>query len=219
MVAQMVREAVGVFTDTASLEAAVDDLQIAGFDRAHLSLAATRRTIEQRLGHLYERMTEAEDDPDVPRIAFVDIDSRTEGKGAAIAGLGYLGAMAAAGAVIASGGTAAIAALSAAAAGGVGVGAGTALGRYVDRFHTRNLEAQLARGGVLLWALTPTPESEARACEILRGHGAADVHVHALPQPEGTRSDGASAELTWIGKPILENVLRREPSRPSPPRG
>jgi hypothetical protein len=212
----MVREAVGVFTDAAALETAVDDLLIAGFDRAQLSLMATARTVEQRLGHLYERAADAEDDPEVPRIAFVDIDSRSEGKGAAAAGLAYIGAIAAAGVVVATGGTLAIAIVAAAAGGGAGIGLGTVLGRYLDGYHARHLQAQLEHGGILLWVLTPTPATEQRATTILARHGAENIHVHELPQLEPTRIEGVSGELTWFGKPFLDNVLRREPARTKP---
>jgi hypothetical protein len=48
-----VREAVGVFADPAALERAVDELEIASFDRAALSVLATDETIKDRVGHLY----------------------------------------------------------------------------------------------------------------------------------------------------------------------
>ncbi|MGE3740703.1 MAG: hypothetical protein AB7I59_14525, partial [Geminicoccaceae bacterium] len=66
-----VREAVAVFNDVSSLESAVDDLRAAGFDEDQISLLAGHDTVEQTLGHMYERVEEMEDDPSAPRTAFV----------------------------------------------------------------------------------------------------------------------------------------------------
>lgn len=207
MASPMVRETVGAFHAAPDLQKAADELLIAGFDRSYLSLMATCRTVEQKLGHLYDTVAEIEDDPDVPRVAFVGCDSRTEAKGAAVAVLAYIGAIAASGAIVASGGTVALASAAALAAGGAGGALGAALAYRLDRRHARNLEAQLARGGILLWVRTLDAAREDKACAILARNGAADVHVHdvavAEPQPGG----GVSQEMTWIGKPILQNLL------------
>src|SRR5690606_35525505 len=48
-----VRDAVGVFHDEKALQAAVDELLIAGFDRSKLSLLADQDAVERKLGHLY----------------------------------------------------------------------------------------------------------------------------------------------------------------------
>jgi hypothetical protein len=100
-----VREAVGVFHDEKSLQAAVDELLIAGFDRSKLSLLADQHAVEKKLGHLYDKVSDLEEDPAVPSRAFVGVDSRTEAKGAMIGGLAYVGAVASAGLVVASEGT------------------------------------------------------------------------------------------------------------------
>jgi hypothetical protein len=42
------------------------------------------------------------------------------------------------------------------------------------------LDAQLARGGVLLWVRTPDFNAERRALEVLHRH-AAHVHLHVRP--------------------------------------
>jgi hypothetical protein len=99
-----VREAVGVFHDEKSLHVAVDALLIAGFDRSPLSLLAGQRSIEQKLGHRFEKVADLEDEPAVPTTAFVGIDSRREAKGALIGGLFYVGAVASVGINVASGG-------------------------------------------------------------------------------------------------------------------
>jgi hypothetical protein len=175
-----VREAVGVFHHWQNLQAAVDELLAHGFDRAELSLLAGEKTVEKKLGHVYQKVNELEDDAEVPRAAFVGRDSLTEGKTAAIGGLAYVGAVAAVGAVVASGGTLAAAILAALAAGVGGAGIGTALSRMFGRERAQSIETQINKGGLLLWVRTRTPEHEAAAAEILKRHHADDVHVHSV---------------------------------------
>ena len=112
------REAVGIFHDEKSLRSAADALMISGFDRSYLSLLASDKAVDQKLGHHYDRVAELEDDPDVPTQAYVGSDSRVEGQAAVIGGLVYVGAIASIGAIVASGGTATIALIGAMVAGG-----------------------------------------------------------------------------------------------------
>ena len=70
-----VREAVGVFKSAETLQDAIDDLLIAGFDRAQLSLLAAEHTVDEKLGHKYRRVTELEDEAAVPRCCYVSTES------------------------------------------------------------------------------------------------------------------------------------------------
>ena len=45
------REAVGIFHDEKSLRSAADALMISGFDRSYLSLLASDRAVDEKLGH------------------------------------------------------------------------------------------------------------------------------------------------------------------------
>jgi hypothetical protein len=175
------REAVGVFETAEGLEDAIDELLSSGFDRAELSLLANERAVQEKLGHVYQRVEELEDDARAPRTAFVSTESRGDAEGALIGGPMYLGAMLAAGGIVASGGTLAGAFLAAALAGGAGAAAGSAFARLIEYHHADHLAEQLGRGGLLLWVRTRTPEREARAIEILARHSARDVHVHSIP--------------------------------------
>lgn len=193
------REAVGIFHDEKSLRSAADALMISGFDRSYLSLLASDQAVDRKLGHHYERVAELEDDPDVPTQAYVGTDSRVEGQAALVGGLVYVGAIASIGAVVASGGTATLALVGAVVAGGAGGGAlGAVLARLLSKHHAARLETQLQRGGLLLWVRTPDEEHEQRAIEILRQHGAEDVHVHTLPSETTHRTDGVSHELSFM---------------------
>jgi hypothetical protein len=117
----------------------------------------------------------------VPRTAYVSTEAIGDAKGGLISGLDYVGAVAAAGAVVASGGTLAAALGAAALAGDTGGLIGSLLAKLVGGHHARHLQEHIERGGLLLWVRTWKPEDEARATEILTRHSGAQVHVHELP--------------------------------------
>lgn len=202
MAQQLIREAVGVFHESRSFEAAIDELLMAGFDRSLLSLMATAETVERKLGHLYERAEDLADDPLVPRTAFIGHRSRTVLRDAAAAGLAYVGAVAAAGAVVASGGTFAFAIAAAAAAGGAGGAVGLLFGNVLQSRNAHHLAAQLDHGGILLWVRTVAPNWEEKAVAILNRHGATGVHIHDLPEAGEHSKIGVSSDLAWINKPL-----------------
>jgi hypothetical protein len=183
MAEQRVREAVGVFHDEKSLQSAVDELLIADFDRSYLSLLAGNAAVEEKLGHVYEKVAELED------------DSR-----AAYQALAYVGAIGAVGAIVASGGTIAAAILGAVAAGGTGGVIGGYLARFLDQHHATYLQDQLDRGGLLLWVRVPDPEHEQRALDTLKRWSADDVHVHDLPKPEFDYESGLSYDVSFMKK-------------------
>ena len=194
------REAVGLFHDEKTLQSAADELLVSGFNHADLSLLAGHRSVETRLGGMYERVADLEDKPDVAFQAFVDSDSRTEGKGVLVGGLFYIGAVAAAGAIVASGGTVAALILGVAAGGGAGGLVGAALAGFLEKHHAHALQEHLDKGGLLLWVHTPDEAHEKRALEILRRTGAEDAHVHALPKPDYAATGGVSRDLSFIRK-------------------
>ena len=198
MVDTAIREAVGVFHDEKSLQAAVDALLIVGFDRSYLSLLAGQHSIEAKLGHRFEKVSELEDDPEVPTQAYIGTDSRTEGKGVLVGVLFYVGACAAAGAVVASGGTAAAALIAGAVAGGGGGLIGAAFARFLEQRHAHRLQEQLDRGGLVLWVRTPDEEAERRAIAALRANGADDVHMHDLPKPHYAQVGGVSRDMSFM---------------------
>lgn len=199
----MIREAVAVFHDQPVFQAAADDLMNSGFDRSELSLLASHKTVEQKLGHLYEKISELEDDPNVPRVAYSGRDSLTEGRTAIVGGLAYIGAVAAVGAIVASGGTLAAAIAGAVVAGGSGGLLGTFGARWLGRDRATEIQSQIEKGGLLLWVRVRDAEHEQRALEILNRHSAEDVHVHDLPapkDPEGAPLQGFSPD------PFLPNA-------------
>ena len=210
MVRKMTREAVAVFREPRQLQQAVDELMLSGFDRSYLSLMATADTVERTLGDAYRRITDIADHPQAPHEAFVGTDSRSTGQGAAAAGLAYVGAVAAAGAVVASGGALAAAIVAAVAAGGAGGALGVLLGRLLDAPFADGLLAQMERGGILLWVRTVDAVAEEKACRILARCGGAEVHVHEFAAPEPATAGGQSAHFAWVDKPIADLLRRGE---------
>lgn len=174
------KEAVGVFADADALERAVDELELSGFDRAALSVLSADARAKGRVEGLYRPIAEIEDSTDARRGAFVSRNSRTEGEAAAIGAPFYVGGIAGAFAVIATGGALAPAFAAAIAGGAAGAGLGTLLATAIARRHVARVQAQLMQGGLVLWVGVADPATEKRALAILQKTGARDVHVHEL---------------------------------------
>jgi hypothetical protein len=175
-----VREVAGVFQSREALEAAVDELLLAGFDRTDISLMADPETVHRKLGGIYKPAAELADDPRVPRRAYIarrELPIPMSG----VAGLlFYIGATAAAFAVVASGGAAAAAAAAAAAGGAATGGFGLYLAKAIGDKEAKQIETQLAAGGIVLWVRVRSKEQEEQAERILRAHGGDAVHAHEI---------------------------------------
>ena len=172
-----VGEAVGVFQDEPSLQAAVDELLMSGFDRSDISVVAGRRSVERRFGAMYDDVTDLEDAPEAPVTVYVGCDSRTEAKAVVVGGLVYVGAVGAVGAVVASGGTLAAAFAAAAIVGGVGGLIGGAISKRLDRHHAKpNVVGGVSYGLSFMNRIACKAHEKAGSFEImpvaLRGKGA-----------------------------------------------
>lgn len=174
------REAVALFDDYDDLVAAIEELGLAGFDRAQIRLMRSCKSTERRLGHPIEDMRALEDEPRVPLGGWIDRYELMEGKAALATGLAYVGSLVAIGVVVAQGGELAATVAAAAAAGGAAGALGLWLVHLVGRCRAREIGEQLSRGGLLLWAETRSREQERRAVDILECHSARDVHLHEL---------------------------------------
>ncbi len=173
-------EAVAVFHDMPSFQAAIDELLSAGFDHAELSVLASEAAIISKLGRSYASTTEFEDDPDVPRIGYVPRESVGDAQGAIVGVSAYIPAIIGSVAVIGSGGTLLGAVAAAVLAGGSGAAVGGWLALLIGSRHARTLESHLHHGGLILWVRTHDSEHEQRALAILDRHGGADIHLHTL---------------------------------------
>lgn len=172
------REVVGLFSDPHAMEAGVEDLLVNGFDHSDLSVLAGERVVRERLGHRLDDTLAAADDPAVPRRAWVEPESRMEGRGALASVLGYFGAVSALGLTFATGGAAAVAVGAALVGAGAGAGLGVGLGKLFDQRLAREFEHQVEKGGILVWVRCHDEEGERRAGDILTRHGAHHVHAH-----------------------------------------
>ncbi len=175
----MVREAVAVLEDVGELETVVEELRAAGFAEDEISLLAAHETVERKLGHVYRRVEELEDDSAAPRTAFVSLKELGEREDRVASVLTILPTLIAAGTVVASAEVVAVVVGATIA----GATLGTALSHFMSKRHAEWLQEQLNRGGLLLWVRTPTPERERQAIEILTHHAVHDVHVHEIPAP------------------------------------
>ncbi len=174
-------QAVAVFQDAANLDAAVASLVEAGFDRDDVSLLASEATVEDKLGHRYERIEELEDSAEAPRVAYRSLDEFAETERTIANVLTYLPAIIAAGTVVASTGVVAAAIAGTAISGAV---LSTVLARWIDKAHAEHLQEQLEHGGLLLWVNAPTVEKQGVAFRLLKEHAATDVHLHDFAETE-----------------------------------
>ncbi len=177
-----VREVVAVFQDAKDLEAAVDDLEKAGFVQTNISIMADSKVVADKLGHRFEPIEEMEEDPKIPRRTFVGKADRAVEETVAIGLPLYVGAMAGAVAVVASGGAAAMALLAAAAGGAVGGSLGGVLAAAIGKAAADRIEDNVRQGGILLWVAVANPEAEKRAIDVLTRAGGKDVHAHEIEQ-------------------------------------
>lgn len=173
-----VHEVVAVFDSADTLQSAIDDLMVNGFDRAEISLLADEAAVLEKLGPEHIRASELQDSDAAPRTEYVEPESMNEAKASIIGGLFYVGAITGAGAVMAAGGALAAAIAAAALGGGGGGLIGVALARLIGDNEAREVQEQLKNGGLLLWARAWTPEKERDAMAIMTRNGGRDVHAH-----------------------------------------
>ena len=175
-----VREAVAVLEEVGELETVVEELRAAGFAQDEISLLAAHQAVERKLGRVYRRVEELEDDGAAPRTAFVPLKELGEREDRVASVLTILPTVIAAGTVVASAGALAAVVVGTAVAGAT---LGTALSHFMNKRRAEWLQEQLERGGLLLWVRTATPERERRAVEVLTRHAVHDVHIHEIPAP------------------------------------
>lgn len=179
-----IREAMGVFADMDALNRAVVELDTR-FPRHAISVLGGREEIERQFGQSTISPETAEHDNTTPHRAPVRDEEKVVGLSVLVGSGAYIGAVAMA---LAAGAVSFPATIMAAVIGGGGVAAlGAVLVKVLgDQYH-KDIEDQIARGGLLLWVNTPTSEDEQVACDIMRRHGASHIKVIArvFPDHEG----------------------------------
>lgn len=174
-----VREAVGVFDDDEHLLAAIDDLEVAQFQRKDFSVLGNEMDMRRTYGVPHRNPYNIEDDAEAPRGVYVMPEERSLAE-ASLVGGGIIFSVVLfgpfLGADMAMPGTALVL-LTLAIMGGV-VGWMAVLG--LRHLRQRRTKGQLRKGGMLLWVNTPTPEHERTARDILERNGAHDVHINVV---------------------------------------
>jgi hypothetical protein len=175
-----VREVTGVFHSRDGLNAAVEDLLLAGFDRADIDVVASLDEVTKRLG-VYVAAEALADIPVAPRRSFFGPEDVTLVVALVAAIFAAAGAMVAALGVVSKGGSYGFIVLASVVAGllcGI-LGAAIAV-RFVRRDERQGLDQLMAERGLVLWVRTRSPEREAQAQEVMRRHGARAVRVHEI---------------------------------------
>lgn len=171
----LVREAVAIFDDLETMQGAIDELENSGFNLADFSFVAKEKAVEEKLGHIYNRVEDLADDPKVPTTIFVPNEMMAETKGALIGAPLYIAAATATGVMVAAGGPLTLTIGAAVAAGGAGAAFGGILARIVGDRHAEHLQEQLDRGGLLLWVRARDETQGQRAVKILSKYSPQDV--------------------------------------------
>lgn len=175
------REVAAIFHSQEALEAAVEALLLAGFDRADIDRLADLNEVRKRLGPVYVAHEELADVAQAPRRPVIMREDITTTFGVVVGVLAALGGVVAALVVVAfGGGTAAAisgALLAAVAAGGIGA---LLTVRIFRPARSRALEPLMAARGLVLWVRVRSPDGEDKAQKILRQLGGRAIRVHEI---------------------------------------
>jgi hypothetical protein len=176
----VVCEVVGVFDSAVHLQEAVDQLGIAGIDRAAMSVlgAPGRRKTRSILA--------VSDDPNTPTASIVSDNSLAQIQGMSIAIPMEITGFGAAWAAAAAGSALLVAIGATLASGAVGAGLGALLYHVVARRHHAAIGEQLALGGLILWVQVADKATEAGVLAVLRTSKATLLHTHMIDRPWGT---------------------------------
>ncbi|MDF3023215.1 MAG: hypothetical protein K0R10_576 [Alphaproteobacteria bacterium] len=177
----VVREAVGIFNDATNLQHALDALEEQGFMRQEISIFANDIAPVSTDPEMPRHADAVKDDPSSPRQVFIPVEIMGEVEGSIIGAPMYVGAVAGAIAAAAAGYTVAVVLASAAVIGLAGGAIGYFVARSVRNKYDRALEAQMQRGGIVLWVAVRAAGMQEVALEVLRKYSARDVHMHDVP--------------------------------------
>lgn len=179
----IVQEVQGFFPNDATLQVALGELTLVGYDRADFSLPEENAAVSS--GTPTEGADNPTDSTDKAQL-------RTLGTGMA----GYLGAVAVAGATIATGGAAGLAIAAAAAVGVGGAAAAEVVGQAADKAQIAARDRQGADGKLILAVRIRTPEQGDQVADLMSKAGA--MNVEQVSRTDKTLTAGYSA-ASWTG--------------------
>ncbi len=180
--ATAVSEVQGHFPNDAALQDALGLLTTAGYDRADLSLPDEQQAAMPTPNETAENPTDGVDQAQL----------RTMGTGMAA----YAGAVAAGGAVIATGGAAALAVGAAAALGIGGAAAANATGQAAEHAQVADHDRKGAEGHLILAVRTESDEEIAEVTTLMQQAGATDVQQ--ITREDQKLTAGVSS-ASWTG--------------------
>lgn len=154
---QTIREAVGIFKDRESFEAAVHHLKDNGFEHADLSVLDSHESLDAagKPGKAWE-----------------------EALGALVGEIKYEGPLVGSLAVLLAGGPTAALIASVIGAATAGVAAKEVLDEVTSSPHTEDFANALGAGSVILWVACENAEEERQATAALERFGGTNVHIH-----------------------------------------
>jgi hypothetical protein len=175
------REVTGVFHSRKTLEAAVQDLLVAGIDRADIDISASLDELQHRLNYKSIPAADIADHPAAARQPFMGEDDVLNTAATVGSLAGCIGAIALAFYLV-SRGTAPLAVGFFSVLSGLMIGGAALLlvRRRLRRERALGLEKLSEAQGLLIWVRVRSPEKEAEAQEILLRHGGQAVHPHEI---------------------------------------
>jgi hypothetical protein len=176
-----VREVTAIFHSHETLEAAVTDLLLAGFDRADLDRLGDPNEVRKRLGWVSIAHEELADVPQAPRQPVVVREDITAVLALVVGVTGSFAGCVAGLIIIALGGGIASAVIAGLLTGLVASGlAALVTLRILRPPQSRALEPLMAERGLVLWVRVRSPDREEKAREILHEHGGQAIRVHEV---------------------------------------
>jgi hypothetical protein len=176
-----VREVAAVFHSHEVLEAAVEALLVAGFDRADMDRLADIDEVRKHLGPVYVAHEELADIAQAPRQPIIMREDITATLAVVVSVFAALGGVFTALVAIVSGNSTAatviVALLAALVAGAIGA---LLTIRILRPPQSRALEPLMAERGIVLWVRVRSADQENKAQQILHQHGGQAIRVHEI---------------------------------------
>jgi hypothetical protein len=175
------REVTGVFHSKKALELAVQDLLMAGADRADIDISASSDELGRRLSYQAIPAADLADLPMAPRQPFTGRDDLIAAAALAGSVAGCAAAAIVAALLVAWGLSPLLIAIVSVLCGLLAAGIAVFLvRRRLLRERYLGLENIAEWNGLVMWVRVRSPEMEAAAQEILVRHGAQAVHIHEI---------------------------------------
>jgi len=175
------REVTGVFHSRRALATAIQDLLVAGIDRADIDISASLDELARRLNYQSIPSADLADLPITARQPFTGDDDVLSTEAVVGSVAGCIGAITMAFYLVTRDiGPLSIGIFSVLIGLVVGGAAMLWVRRLLRRERVRGLEKLAEAQGLLVWVRVRSPEKEAEAQEILTRHGGEAVHIHEI---------------------------------------